>query len=214
MKKKLPRVIVWASEAAHEPGVSAEQRQDVDQPLKLHELLRGSAESWESPSTGNIIDMVPKLEPHAGIADETPPQPPTVPDVSVTRRRWRARAIVERHANYSAVGGIIPLPIAGFAAVTAIIVRMVKTLSNHYHVPFERERTRAVTIALLGGAAPTGLAAITSSALLYVVPGSSLIGLAVSSIGASSCTRTIGRAFVEHFESGGTLANFPVIELG
>jgi hypothetical protein len=46
---------------------------------------------------------------------------------------------------------------------------------------------------------------VTTSTLFYVVPGSGLVGLAVSSIAAVACTRSIGRIFVEHFESGSNL---------
>jgi uncharacterized protein (DUF697 family) len=58
---------------------------------------------------------------------------------------------------------------------------------------------------MAGGATPTGLGAITISTLYYLVPASAVIGLAVSSVAAVACTRSIGRTFVEHFESGATL---------
>jgi uncharacterized protein (DUF697 family) len=128
------------------------------------------------------------------------------------RRLSRAHAIVERHATYSAAGGIIPLPIANVASVMAIIVRMVRMLSNLYGVPFERDRARALVVAMAGAATPIGLAAVTTSTLYFLVPTSAIIGLAVSSVAAVACTRSIGRAFVEHFESGATLSDFSAIE--
>jgi hypothetical protein len=79
-------------------------------------------------------------------------------------------------------------------------------------VPFERDRARAIVIGMMGGAMPTGLAAVTTSTLVYIVPGSALIGLAVSSIAAVACTRGIGRVFVEHFESGATLRDLSALE--
>jgi uncharacterized protein (DUF697 family) len=129
--------------------------------------------------------------------------------IDVTRRRSQANVIVERHTAYAAVGGIIPVPIANVASVTAVIVRMVKLLSDLYGIPFERDRARAIVVGLMGGAMPTGLGAVTTSTLFYVVPGSGLIGLAVSSIAAVACTRSIGRIFVEHFESGSSLDDLP-----
>ena len=100
------------------------------------------------------------------------------------------------------------MPIVNVASITAIIVRMVRVLSNLYGVPFERDRARAVVVALAGGTLPTGFAAVTASTLYYVVPGAALIGLAVSSVTAVACTRNIGRIFVDHFESGATLSDF------
>src|SRR5215468_5965867 len=128
--------------------------------------------------------------------------------VDVTKRLAQARAIVDRHATYSAFGGILPLPIASAAGITTIIIRMVKMLSNLYGVPFERDRARAIVAGLVGGAAPTGFAAVTTSTLFFVVPSGLLLGTVVSAISAVACTRSIGRVFIEHFESGATLNDF------
>jgi uncharacterized protein (DUF697 family) len=134
---------------------------------------------------------------------------PARTEVHSQSRLSRAHAIVERHATYSAAGGLIPLPIANVASVTAIIVRMVKMLSRLYDVPFERDRTRAIVVGVVGGAMPTGLAAVASSTLQYLVPVSGIIGLAVSSVAAVGSTRSIGLVFIEHFEGGITLSDYP-----
>jgi uncharacterized protein (DUF697 family) len=128
--------------------------------------------------------------------------------VDPAKRRARARAIVERHATYSAVGGILPLPIVSVAGITTIIVRMVKMLSNLYGVPFERDRARAIVAGLVGGATPTGFATVATSTLFFAVPSGALIGSVVSAVTAIACTRSIGRVFIEHFESGATLNDF------
>jgi uncharacterized protein (DUF697 family) len=139
--------------------------------------------------------------------------PETMPESADTaRRRSQALRIVQRHAAFSLAGGIIPLPIVNVAGVMAIIVRMVKKLSDHYGVPFEHDRARAIVIGLVGGAMPTGLGVATASTLGSLVPGANLIGLAVSSISAGACTRGVGRVFIEHFESGATLGDFPTPE--
>src|SRR5262245_47797477 len=81
-------------------------------------------------------------------------------EVDPTRRRSWANNIVQRHAACSVVGGIIPLPIVNVASVTAIILRMVKVLSELYGVPFERDRARAIVIGLMGGIMPTGVGTV------------------------------------------------------
>ena len=126
---------------------------------------------------------------------------PILTSRQAARRRWLARKIVERHKTYAAVGGLFPLPVVNIAGVTAIIMRMVKQLSDLYGVPFERDRTRSAIIGLVGGAVPTGLGAATASTLAFAVPASALVGLAVSAITAGTLTRGIGLVFVEHFES-------------
>jgi uncharacterized protein (DUF697 family) len=96
------------------------------------------------------------------------------------------------------------MPIVNAAALTALLVRMVRSLSVLYGVPFERNRTRAVVIGLMGGALPTGFATIAASAFTYVLPGYNLLGLAVSSVTSATYARSIGRLYIEHFETGST----------
>jgi uncharacterized protein (DUF697 family) len=197
-RRKLPRVIVRARDDEAGSPVPGNQR---SAPLTNTEVSAAGP-----PVLALISTALPEPEPSSASARPIASGPKSRADVA---RRARALKIVNRHAGYSAVGGIMPLPIANFAGVTAVILRMVKVLSNHYGVPFEHDRARAIVVALVVGAMPTGLGAVTSSALLYVVPGSAFVGLAVSSFSAVACTRSIGRIFVEHFENGATLADFP-----
>ena len=185
-KKKLPKAI----------------RQTTDDRREAAVLVAARAPDVVGPEPAT---KAPSQSPAGALA-------PMVTDPDAARRRSLARRIVDRHAAYSAVGGIIPVPIANVAGVTAVIVRMVKVLSDLYGVPFQRDRARAIVIGLMGGAMPTGLAAVTASTLVYIVPGSNLIGLAVSSATAIACTRGIGRIFIEHFESGATLSDISAAE--
>jgi uncharacterized protein (DUF697 family) len=142
----------------------------------------------------------------------TLPQPASLPDPAAARRRARALRIVDRYAVYSAVGGIVPLPLVNVAGITGLIVRMVKVLADHYGVAFEKDRARAIVVGFVAGVMPSGLGSIASSTLTYLMPHSALAGLAVSSVTAAACTRSIGRIFVEHFENGATLADLRVVE--
>jgi uncharacterized protein (DUF697 family) len=190
-RKKLPRAI-------QDPGL-------FDPTAESDELPEH--EPGHSPPFDNVIEMP------AGARNTSAR---AVPSASATvglradviGRRKGAFAIVARHAAFSALGGAIPLPVGTLAGVTAVNVRMVKSLSAHYGLPFERDRARAIVIGLIGGAMPTGFAAIMSSTLFFVVPTGALMSLAVSSATAAACTRGIGRIFVEHFENGSTLADF------
>jgi uncharacterized protein (DUF697 family) len=208
-KKSLPKAIrtttVDAREASAGLGAS-EQREPVAVAATSSERLDSRPATAKPMHASDIIDEPP------GAAAQAPPASPTAlvhmapgAGIDATRRRSQANSIVERHTAYAAVGGIIPVPIANVASITAVIVRMVKRLSDLYGIPFERDRARAIVVGLMGGAMPTGLGAVTTSTLFYIVPGSGLVGLAVSSIAAVACTRSIGRIFVEHFETGSSL---------
>ena len=212
--KKLPKAIRSTIDDMREAAVgrSAWEKQVLPaRTIGLNEPSDREAPLPQSGRVGDVIEVMPRAAPPL-VADALVPAAPMRDEFEALRRRSLAHAIVKRHSAYSAVGGIIPLPIANVASITAVIVRMVKVLSDLYGVPFERDRARAIVIGLMGGAMPTGLAAVTSSTLIYIVPGSNLIGLAVSSLAGAACTRGIGRIFVEHFESGATLTDFPEIE--
>jgi len=200
-KKKLPKAIRLPDDSGAVSGVL-----ELPEPssLKAHESAEKPAVSGHSDTVANESA---KLDP--GPEEKASSRALTRVAVSGSRRRL-AEAVVERHANYSALGGVIPLPIVNFGVVTAIIVRMVKALTDIYGVPFEHDRARAIVLGLIGGLTPTAASTLTASTLLYLVPGSNILGLAVSSVTASACTRKIGAVFVEHFEKGATLADFPV----
>ncbi len=136
----------------------------------------------------------------------------SIPKGEQIARHSKANAIVERYSNVSALGGVIPVPLLNVAGVTTIIVRMVKQLCKLYGVPYEPGRARALVVGVAGGAVPTTASTIATSTLIFFVPGVNLLGLAVSSVTASVCTRAIGRRFVEHFETGANLLDFPVID--
>jgi uncharacterized protein (DUF697 family) len=175
--------------------------------LRTAEQMREeAAASVPNPSsTDNVIEMVPKSGPAAAALDIASEPPAAGLDPAAGLRRRQAVAIVERYANYSAIGGAIPLPLANAAAITALLVRMVKSLSGLYSVPFERNRTRSIVIGLMGGALPTGFATIATSTLSYFVPGLNLMGLAVSSITSGAYARSIGQLYIEHFENGAAI---------
>jgi uncharacterized protein (DUF697 family) len=105
------------------------------------------------------------------------------------------------------------VPIANATAVTALMVRMIHALTKLYGVPFEKTRARAAVVGLMGGMLPTGLATVAASAVTYFVPGYGLLGLAASSVTSSTYARSIGRLYIEHFESGSTEINFRSIVL-
>ncbi len=158
------------------------------------------------PSAAVAFDKV-EAEPalavsSAAIANDIAAPAPELSQEFAARRRALAHKIVSRHKNYAAMGGLMPLPVVNIGAVAAINLRMVKQLSELYQVPFERDRTRALIVALVGGAAPTGVGTATSTALMWVIPGGMVVGLGAAALTAGALTRGIGHVFIESFETG------------
>jgi uncharacterized protein (DUF697 family) len=206
-KKKLPKAVL---RTADEMRGTADRAQDTTHPVDLNEGLV-AASTTPRPAGDNVIELVPKTEPASPPADTIVVS--QAHDAAAALRRRKAVAIVERHANWAAVGGVIPVPIANAAAITALMVRMIKSLSTLYGVPFVHNRTRAAVVGLMGGVLPTGLATIAASTLTYFVPGYGMLSLVVSSVTSSAYARSIGQLYIEHFEIGATEIDFKKIVL-
>jgi uncharacterized protein (DUF697 family) len=213
MAKKLPRAVQITAEqmrgaAAADLQVVAPAPEPVVDRFPDAVPAPLGTDGGEGRNEGRKTSPAPILELTA-VGSAAPTGTPAVPDAAQIKA-W-AQDVVHRHAAYSVFGGIIPLPLVNAASVAAINVRMVKVLSELYGVPFEQGRARALVISLMGGIMPTGVGAITASTLFYIIPGSTLLGLAMSSVTAAACTRAIGRVFVEHFASGATTLDVPAI---
>jgi uncharacterized protein (DUF697 family) len=179
----------------------------IVRPLDSLRVARGSAPdplpSRQPTLPHDAVEPEPALQvSSAPIANDAAPAVSPAAQQFTAKRRAAAHKIVERHRNYAGLSGLLPLPIVTVAGITAINLRMVKQLSNLYGVPFQRDRSRAIIVGLIGGAVPTGLGVTTAATLAFAIPGPALVGLAVSAVAAGAMTRGIGLVFVEHFEAG------------
>ncbi len=119
-------------------------------------------------------------------------------------REKQAESLVDRYAKYAAAAGLVPMPILDVAAVVGVQVAMLSALAKHYEVPFSRDRGRTLVTTLLGGAMPSLAAHQVLKVVGPVVGIISLAGFAMAS------TYAVGRIFVAHFETGGTLLDVDV----
>lgn len=130
----------------------------------------------------------------------------------MSERLNQAKSVVNRYAMLSGGAGLIPVPLADVAAITAIQVKMIADLAKVYELEFKKDRVKSVVTSLLGGFVPTAAAGVaTGFAASYVksVPiAGTIIGTVTLPAFAYVATRAVGRVFTTHFESGGTLLNF------
>lgn len=121
----------------------------------------------------------------------------------------QALAIVKTWSQWAALGGTVPAPVVDVALISAAQVKMIHQLCKHYRIPFEKKVTFTLVSSLVGGSAPTWLAqTMTRSSLKSVPLVGSVMSLTAQPAFAFATTYAIGRTFVEHFESKGTLLNF------
>jgi uncharacterized protein (DUF697 family) len=116
--------------------------------------------------------------------------------------------LVDRFALWSGVAGLIPVPIVDAVAVGGLQIQMLRRISQIYDVAFSDNRGKAVIASLAGSMIPT-TSGIGAASLLKAVPvlGTIASGFVMPVLSAGA-TYAIGKAFIQHFASGGTLLDF------
>jgi uncharacterized protein (DUF697 family) len=119
-----------------------------------------------------------------------------------------AAKLVDRFAIWSGVAGLLPLPVIDILAVGGLQVQMLRRLSQIYGVEFSENRGKALIAALAGSMIPATSGMGAASALKAVPVINILAAGFIMPVLSAGATYAIGKAFVQHFESGGTLLDF------
>lgn len=125
--------------------------------------------------------------------------------------RDAANKVINRHALYGGIGGLMPVPALDLAVVVGVQVKMIAELAEVYGTPFSGQSVKAYVGALLGGGLPvSGVSGAIGSAMKAIPGIGTLIGMFAVPGVAFAATWGVGKVFAWHFEQGGTLANFNV----
>ena len=123
-----------------------------------------------------------------------------------------ASQLVDRFSLWSGAAGLIPVPLIDVVAVGGVQLQMLRRLSEIYAVPFSDNRGKSVITALAGAIIPHSTAttaAMTFGSLIKGIPGiGTTVGALTQPVFAAGVTFVIGRVFMKHFASGGTLLDF------
>lgn len=120
----------------------------------------------------------------------------------------QAEIAIKNHALYAAGGGLIPIPIVDFLAVSGIQMDLVQNLCEIYNINFYKNQGKTSISALAG----TSLATLGSS-LIKAIPGvGSFLGGVSMSLLSGASTYAIGQVFAQHFEGGGTMDDLNVAD--
>ncbi len=123
-------------------------------------------------------------------------------------RAEAASKLVDRFALWSGVAGLVPLPVVDVVAVGGLQVQMLRRLSQIYDVEFSDNRGKALIAALAGSMIPATSGIGAASSLKFVPVVGTLAAAFVMPVLSAGATYAIGKAFIQHFESGGTLLDF------
>jgi len=107
---------------------------------------------------------------------------------------------------------MVPLPVLDAIAVGGVQLQMLRRLARIYDVPFTENAGKSVVASLLGSVFPATAAATTAmgaaSALKAVPVAGAAVSIFIMPSLAAGATYLIGKVFIQHFESGGTLLDF------
>ena len=129
-------------------------------------------------------------------------------DVAPDERKARALKLVERFSLWSGVAGLLPVPVVDLAAVAALQIQMLRRLSQIYGIPFSKNRGKAIIASFAGTMIPASTGLGMASLIKSVPIAGTAIGAMTTPALSVGATYVIGRAFIEHFASGGTLLDF------
>jgi len=129
-------------------------------------------------------------------------------EMTPEERRDFCNRLVDRFAIWSGVAGLLPFPVVDVVAIGGLQLQMVRRLSQVYGVDFSENNGKAIIASLAGSLIPSTSGIGAASTLKFVpVIGTLTAGLVMPALSAGA-TYAIGKAFIQHFESGGTLLDF------
>ena len=123
-------------------------------------------------------------------------------------RRHSAAKVVDRFSFWSGVAGLLPVPFVDLAAVGALQIQMLRLVSRIYDVPFSENRGKALVAGIFGTVIPVSTGVGMASVVKTIPIAGTAVGALATPALAVAATYAIGRVFIQHFASGGTLLDF------
>jgi uncharacterized protein (DUF697 family) len=152
----------------------------------------------------NMAQETPESSGTAETHTVTPVGPGTA-EMTDSARDELALQLVDRLSLWSGAAGLIPLPLVDVAAVGGVQFYMLRRLSEIYGVPFSDNRGRSILASVAGAVIP----ASASTSVIKTLPGiGTVIGALTMPVVSAGATWVIGKLFIQHFASGGTLLDF------
>jgi uncharacterized protein (DUF697 family) len=129
--------------------------------------------------------------------------------MDIVETRFRdAEHIVNGYVGWASGAGLIPIPGLDLAGIGAVQIKMLNDLSKLYDVPFSKNAAKLI-LGTLAGSGGAVLLTLPATSLLKLVP---IVGhiaaMFTEPAAAAATTYALGKVFILHFESGGTMLDF------
>ena len=123
-------------------------------------------------------------------------------------RRLQCDVAISKHVGASLGAGFIPLPVVDFVTITGVQINLLYRLCRIYDVEFSKESARSIITSLLGASVPGLQGELVGSGLKMIPIIGTVAGMVAAPVIAGASTYAVGKVFVLHLESGGTLLTF------
>ncbi len=157
-----------------------------------------------------------KLPPESPQKESAPPTPDAAEVTEATQdvtpeptRLEQALSKVRKNAYWAAGLGAVPIPGLDLAGIAGAQVKMINDLSNLYEVKFAEHKVKNIIGVLIGSLGVTTLTIAPIASLLKAIPGiGTIAGNLTLPLIAAGSSYALGKVFIMHFESGGTILDF------
>ncbi len=134
---------------------------------------------------------------------------PAAPDSTSEINRLKADIVITRHFAVAVGAGFIPVPVVDFAVITGVQLTMLAQICNIYKQPFSKEAATSIITSLVGGAVTGEAGSLAIGSKLKFIPAvGTVLSWLVTPAMAGATTYAIGKVFVRHLETGGSLLTF------
>src|SRR5215216_2405382 len=133
-------------------------------------------------------------------------------EMTEEERDLLAAQLVDRFSLWSGAAGLVPIPLVDVGAVGGLQLVMLRRLSELYDIPFSENRGKSIIASLAGSVLPASTATTSAMTVGSIIKGLPGIGWAVGALTmpvfSAGATYIMGKVFIQHFASGGTLLDF------
>lgn len=193
-------------------------RQRITRPRVRPRIVDSHARTSEDAVQEHIeetAEETPMSNQHTHDADTIDAQTVTgttpSPALLTELRRLKCDMTISKHVGAALGFGFIPLPLIDFVGISGVQLDMIYRLCRIYDIDFSTQAARSVIAALIGAGVP--LQPILTSSLKAIPGIGTAAGLFAAPTLAGATTYALGRVFVQHFETGGTLLTFDAAKM-
>lgn len=140
-------------------------------------------------------------------------QTATIDQVDVTEQELTSQEkcmkIVYKNMYWAMGLSLVPVPFFDLVGVAAFQAKAIKEIAHEYDVTFSHDLARNLVATLISGLGASSVGVFLASSMAKLIPGiGTAIGMAGTPVAAAALTYAIGKVFIAHFETGGTLLTF------